>query len=134
MPQPAPADLKLKVSVSPADVVSDGKSEVAVQIRVTDASGKPCKDQLPVRLTSKAARIDEEKPLEMTEKVIGTELIDLSTGGKAKLLHTVQTFGPLKNIHNYFDERNFAVRTTMTMLNQTIDLLLEGYDLPKGKK
>ena len=78
--------------------------------------------------------VDEEKAVEMTEKVIGPEVVDLPSGGKSKLVHTVQTLGPLKNIHNYLDERKIPVRTSMTMLNQTIDLMLEGYDAPKGKK
>jgi hypothetical protein len=77
--------------------------------------------------------IDEEKALEMTEKVIGPELVDLPTG-KASLTHTVQSYGPLKNIHTWIDARGFTVRTSISILNQTIDLVLESYDAPKAKK
>ena len=43
--------------------------------------------------------VDEEKPVEMTDTVVGQELVELPSG-KARLTHTSQTFGPLKNIHN----------------------------------
>jgi hypothetical protein len=77
--------------------------------------------------------VDEEKALEMKEKIIGSELVALPKG-KAQLIHTVQSYGPLKNINNYLDDQKTVVRTTLSMLNMTIDLVLEGYDTPKGIK
>ena len=134
----------LKISFSGNDVtIDDGqekrtvKVEGAFRITPNELSSKMTKEGLKPGSVHKAfiydPSVDEDKPVEMTETVIGPETVELPTG-KAVLTHTVQSFGPLKNIHNYIDARGFTVRTTMIILNQTIDLVLEAYDLPKGKK
>jgi hypothetical protein len=68
--------------------------------------------------------IEEEKAVPVAEKVIGKEIVVLPSG-KCELIHTIQTIGPVRNIHNYSDGSGVSYKTTIAMLNTEIDLVLE---------
>lgn len=75
---------------------------------------------------------DEETLLDMSEKVVGTETVTLPSG-KINLIHTVMTVGAVRNIHNYMDARGVVYKTSLSMMNQNIDLLLESSSPAKAK-
>jgi hypothetical protein len=68
--------------------------------------------------------IDEDVAVLVSDKVIGKEVVDLP-GGKMELIHTVQAIGPLRNIHNYVTPDGTAYKTTIPMLNTSVDMILE---------
>jgi hypothetical protein len=76
---------------------------------------------------------EEESLIPVSEKVIGKESVTLPSG-KKDLIHTVQTMGPIRNIHNYMDSKGNVYKTSISMLNMTLDLILESYQEGKPGK
>ncbi|HEY1405596.1 MAG TPA: hypothetical protein VF857_03215 [Spirochaetota bacterium] len=68
--------------------------------------------------------IDEDTTVPVSEKVIGKETVDLPSG-KMELIHTVQAIGPVRSINNWVDQQGTSYKTSIEMLNSTIDLYLE---------
>lgn len=75
---------------------------------------------------------DEDALISVSEKVIGKEMVNLPKE-KIELTHLVETLGPVKSIQNYVDAQGTVYKTSISMLNSTIDLILESRGVEKKK-
>jgi hypothetical protein len=94
--------------------------------------GKLAKD-LEIKGRTYSPAFDEESLISVSEKVIGRESVALPSG-KKDLIHTIQSLGPIRNIHNYMDSKGTVYKTSISMLNMTLDLILESYQEGKPGK
>lgn len=68
--------------------------------------------------------IDDEKPIKITERITGKESVDIS-GKQMNLIHSVISMGPVKNIHNYIDSNGIVYKTSISVGDMTMDIILE---------
>lgn len=94
--------------------------------------GKLAKD-LEVKGRTYSPSFDEESLISISEKVAGKESVAMPSG-KMDLVHTVQTLGPIRSIHNYMDAKGTVHKTSITMMNMTLDLILESFKEGKPGK
>jgi hypothetical protein len=74
---------------------------------------------------------DEDELIAVSETVLGRETVQLPSGNR-ELFHTQQTIGPIKSINNYMDADGTVYKTTFSMLNMQLDLILESHEALKA--
>jgi hypothetical protein len=70
------------------------------------------------------ASLAEDQLIEVTEKVVGREKFKLKNR-EYNLIHTIQKYGAIKNIHNYYNDKGILYRSVANMLNSEIEMTLE---------
>jgi hypothetical protein len=99
-------------------------------------TAKLLKSKFPVNTEMNAfaydPTLDEDTLVSISEKVLGKEMVTLPKG-KMELFHLVESFGPVKSIHSYIDAEGTTHKTTISMLNSTLELLLESRGVGKKK-
>jgi hypothetical protein len=99
---------------------------------VTLLNGKLVKGSTVKTLTYSPS-YEEDELITISETVIGKETVQLPSGSR-ELFHTQQSIGPIKSIHNYMDTDGTVYKTTVSMLNMQLDLILESKEAPKARQ
>lgn len=68
--------------------------------------------------------IEEDEVIPVLEKVLGKKTVEINNK-KVELFHTVQNYGNIKNIQNYYDSKGLVYKSVINMLNTTIEMTLE---------